>query len=115
MNWLDRIPLSAFVRLLGALIVGGIAYTVAASGLHPGWFSTPSIVLGVLAGPGLLSYRRWARVPGMLFFGLWLVLGFVILLAGSRHSSGLPLVAAAVCALPILWRWSDDGVSITKV
>ncbi len=115
MNWLDRVPLSAFVRFLGALVLGGAVYAAVASGLRPGCFSTPSIVLGCLSGPGLLLYRRWARLPGMSFFVFWLASGLVILLTGPHPTRGLPLVASALCALPVLWRWSDDGVSITRV
>ncbi len=111
MNWLNRLPLSAIVRLFGAVILCGAVYLAVKSGLRPGWFETPSIALGCVSGPGLLLYRRWARLPGMLYFGVWLALGFIILFAGSHPSKGLSLIVPALCALPTLWMWSDDGVA----
>ena len=115
MTFLDRIPLSAFVRLYGAIMLAGAVYSVVASGWRWGWFSTPSVICGLIVGSGLVLYRRWARVPAMLLCGYWLVLGAVILLGGPKPSRGFPLIIAPACALPLLWRWPENTVWITEV
>jgi hypothetical protein len=115
MTLLDRIPLSAFVRLYGAIMLAGAVYTIVTSGWRLGWFSTPSAIGGLIVGSGLVLYSRWARVPAMLLCGYWLFLGAVILLGGPKPRRGLPLIIAPACALPVLWRWSEKKVWIREV
>ena len=96
-------------------MVAGSIYSLLDSGWTWGWFSTPSVVLGMLFGPGLLFYRRWARLPSILLFTYWFILGAIISIVGSSIQKGIPLMIAGLIAVLMLWQWSESEVVCEKI
>ena len=115
MKWMDRFSLVFFIRLQGAIMVVGSIFLLLDSGWNWGWFSAPSVVIGILVGPGLFFHQRWARFPAMTLFGYWLILGVIILVFGSSIYKGIPIIIAGAVSLLILWKWSGPGVLCEKV
>jgi hypothetical protein len=109
--FLDRLPASTVIRLLGAVMLGGAIYALC-QGHFLGWFWLPSILLALIAGPGLLAVQDWARVPATLFYAHWLIFGLVVLFRRGPSRGIIALIAAALCCLPVLWRWGQNRVEI---
>jgi len=97
------------------MLAGAVYASITTASLRWGWFSGPSSVIGLIAGPGLILHQRWARIPGMVVFAYWFGLGIFFLVSGSSARLWLPLVLSAVGAMPILWKWSDDATFFERV
>jgi len=107
--FLDRISASAVLRLWGAVLLVGAIYIIF-RGRIVGYFSLPTIVLGLIAGPGMLGVCTWARWPAALLFAYWLILGSFLVYHTWPVPRGFSLIFAGLCGLAVIWRWSYNRV-----
>ena len=94
------------VRLYGAILILGAVYNVFASRRSFGYFTWLVLILGVPAGIGLIFYRRWGRILGLLFFLIWLGFALVFLTVGKGLTlNNAAFLIAAVGGLWTVYRW----------
>jgi len=64
------------------------------------------VLLGVPAGIGMVLWRPWGRVLGLLFFTMWLIyaIAFISLASGFTHSN-ISLLIAALGGFATVYCW----------
>jgi hypothetical protein len=104
---IDRLlPQHLIVRVLGVVLLCSGVY-LAVRGRW-GYFGSITVALGAPAGLGLLLYRRWGRVLGLLYFGALGALAAVLILMGSGPTrNNLSLLLEAVGGGWAVYKWSD--------
>lgn len=97
------------LRVLCLALLAGVAFILVRGGLRTGPFSTPTVLLGLPAGVGLVRLRRWARPFALALFAFWGVAGCLLIghacTLGRNH---LSLVAGAVLGGWMVWRWTGS-------
>jgi hypothetical protein len=94
------------VRVYGCMLLFGAVFIGLSASRPLGYFSWTTLALGVPAGLGLVLYRKWGRVLGLLFSVVWLVFAIVLVAFGKGFTiSNVVLLVAAVGGLWIVFQW----------
>ena len=110
---LDWLSSKMIVRLWGLVFFCGAIYILIDGG-YVGFFSTPVIVFGLIVGPGLIMHARWARIPALVFFSYWVLLGAILIFKGSGANSWLPILLGGIGGISSILRWDDEIILIEE-
>ena len=97
------------IQLYGGVLLFGAFYIMFDSKLKLGIFSWPTMVLGSLAGVGLLTLKPWGRVAGFVFFVMWGAMSATLIFWGRGWTGrNISLLFSAIFGIWTVIRWTGD-------